>query len=120
MNAAVSSRIQMNSSTSVAISTLTVPASLRLAIRKIGTLGVARSHRAQQLGRLLVRAGVVVALRPVQQDAVNAGIGCDDGAAVLARECFDDLDLPGVAAPPSAHGRGEWPRCPILRARCPR
>ena len=57
---------------------------------------VARSHGAQQLGRLLVRAGVVVALRPVQQDAVNARIGCDDGAAVVARECFDDLDLPGV------------------------
>ena len=38
MKDAVSSRIQMNSSAKVATSTLTVPASLRLAIRKMGTL----------------------------------------------------------------------------------
>ena len=46
MNDAVSSRIQMNSSASVATSTLTEPASLRLAIRKIGTLALrARTAR---------------------------------------------------------------------------
>src|SRR5882672_2753793 len=40
MKDAVSSRTQMNSSASVATSTLTVPASLRLAMRKIGTLAL--------------------------------------------------------------------------------
>ena len=72
MNDAVSSRIQMNSSASVRDLDAHGARELAAGHQENRHVRVARSHRAQQLGRLLVRAGVVVALRPVQQDAVNA------------------------------------------------
>jgi hypothetical protein len=91
MKAAVSERIQTNSSASVATSMVTDPATLRSAIRKTGTLGVAAPERAQELGGLGVGIVVVPSEGPVEEDAVECGIGDDDGQAVLARERLDDL-----------------------------
>ena len=57
MNGAVSARIQMYSSASVAVSTLTEPASLRLAIRKIGTLAF-RARTARNSSVACARAAL--------------------------------------------------------------
>ena len=92
MNGAVSSRIQMNSSASVATSTLTVPASLRLASRKIGSFALRlRTARSSSVA-CLVRDAVIAALRPVDQDAMNAGIR--RGESVFARKRFDNTHAP--------------------------
>ena len=53
-------------------------------------LRVALAHRAQQVGRFLVRAAVVAALGPVEQDAMDAGVGCCQ--SVLARQSLADLN----------------------------
>ena len=95
MKAAVSSRIQMNSSASVATSTLTVPASLRLAIRKIGTLAL-RARTARSSSVACSWPCVVLGRRPVEQDAVDAGVGRRRREAVLARQGLDDFDVPGA------------------------
>ncbi len=59
-----------------------------------GDLGVARPHCAQQFRRLLVSAVVITLLRPIEQDAVDAGIGDDRRQAVLVRNGFYDVEIP--------------------------
>ena len=61
---------------------------------KNGNLGVARPHCAQQSRRLFVSAVVITLLRPIEQDAVDAGIGDDRRQAVLVRNGFHDLEVP--------------------------
>ncbi len=82
----------MNSSASVATSTVTVPATLRSAIRKIGILAFATAERPQQLGRLLVGGAVVAAQEPVEQHRVEGRVGGDVGDAVLEGERLDHRD----------------------------
>ena len=57
-------------------------------------LGVPRPDGAQQLRRLFASSAVVTAPRPVDQDAVDAGIGHDGCQAVLVRHGFEYVDVP--------------------------
>ena len=83
MKEVVSSKIQMNSSTSVATSTLTEPASLRLAIRKIG-IAVLRARTARSNEAYAQDRQDVETTRASQtEEALAAQYGAQSGAVAV-------------------------------------
>ena len=79
-----------------------------------GDLGVTGPDAAEQLSRLAVGALVVLAEGPVDEDAVDGGIGDDVRPAVVERERFDHVD------PAPAQFGGQCPHGPAARRRRPR